>query len=133
MFFYGTLMDEDVLARVLGRHVASHHIRPAMLTGWRRVPVAGRTYPMVVEQPGGRVDGLLVDHLGDGDIFRLAAYEGADYVTQVVDVRPASGGAKVAAGVFVCLAHVAAVDVDWSFARWKSAHKARTLAMLRRL
>jgi hypothetical protein len=132
MFFYGTLMDRDVLALVLGRAVSPAHVKRGTLDGWRRVPVAGKTYPMVVEHPGGRVDGVLVDHLSDGDIFRLAAYEGQDYATAMVDVRPAKGGARQRVAMFVCLPHVVAVDGPWSYARWKAAHKSRTLAFLRR-
>ncbi len=58
-FFYGTLMDPDVVARVAGGHRGPTPLEPADAEGFARVYVAGVSYPMLVPRPGGRVEGRL--------------------------------------------------------------------------
>jgi hypothetical protein len=59
-FFYGTLIDADVRRLVLGR-LAPDEVEPATLSGWRRVKLAGVTYPGIVPDAKGWVEGVLAD------------------------------------------------------------------------
>ena len=43
LFLYGTLMDVDVMAKVLDRPFAENELMPAVLPGWRRVAVRNAT------------------------------------------------------------------------------------------
>ncbi|MBI4182847.1 MAG: gamma-glutamylcyclotransferase [Proteobacteria bacterium] len=52
-FFYGTLADADVLARVAGERPARAGLKPGVLDGYRRVAVARRDYPTLVPAAGG--------------------------------------------------------------------------------
>ena len=48
LFFFGTLMDLDVLAYLLERPVDLDDLRPATITGFRRVRALGASYPVLV-------------------------------------------------------------------------------------
>ncbi len=92
MFFFGTLMDVDVLEAVLGHPMPADAREPALLSGWKRVAMAGRAYPMLISHPTGSVDGHLVRNLSEQDRLRLDHYEGAEYRVGIVMVRlPQSG------------------------------------------
>ena len=78
-FFYGTLLDRDLLARVVGRRVPDARIESATLEGYRRLRMTGTPYPMLARESGGRVDGILVKGLGQTAARRLSNYEGHRY------------------------------------------------------
>jgi hypothetical protein len=132
MFFFGTLMDPDVLALVLDHPLDRLTIAPATVRGHLRLHVAGRSYPMLVPHPGGRVAGHLVGGLDHDDRARLAYYEGWEY-----DVGPIAvtgpDGRTVTAEMYVCPPEVAADRRPWRLDRWQSVHKAGYLPRLRRL
>lgn len=46
-FFYGTLMDPDVVARIAGGHRGPPPLEPAYAEGFARVYVAGVSYPIL--------------------------------------------------------------------------------------
>ena len=79
LFFFGTLMDADVRALVLGPEYSDHEVRRAWLRGFRRVFMPGRTYPMLLPHPHGRVEGILVGGLSVEAVRRLSTFEGPDY------------------------------------------------------
>ncbi len=122
MFFFGTLMDADILAIILGRSLPASGREAAFLRGWRRVHVAGRPYPMLVSHPGGRVEGLLVHGLGERDCARLSYYEGWEYVTEPVTVRTLSGK-TLATEMFTCSSGILADTHDWKPDVWQRKHK----------
>ena len=51
-FFFGTLMDRDVLATVLDRPVATDEMIPAWLHDHQRMRAATVSYPVLVRSPG---------------------------------------------------------------------------------
>lgn len=126
MFFFGTLMDVDILTTVLGRVPAASDREVAFVRGWRRVFVAGRPYPMLIPQAGGRVEGLLVSGLGDRDCGRLAFYEGWEYVTAPVSIRTLSGR-SVETEMFTCPVGVLSESRDWRLDLWQRKHKSIAL------
>ncbi len=76
LIVYGTLLDDDLRAAVLGRRVP---VVPLSLRGWRRVFVRRRSYPTLIPWRSGYVAAARLDGLDDGDWQRLIAYEGAEY------------------------------------------------------
>jgi len=132
MFFFGTLMDPDVLALVLGHPLGGVRIEPASVRGVRRVHVAGRSYPMLCPHPGGRVEGHLVGGLTALDRARLAYYEGWEYDVGSVTVTDAAGR-TVRAQMYVCPPQIEADDRVWRLDRWQSVHKGGYLPRLRLL
>ncbi|MEE8559476.1 MAG: gamma-glutamylcyclotransferase family protein, partial [Alphaproteobacteria bacterium] len=75
-FFFGTLMDPDVRALVIGGPAPASRIEPATLAGFRRVHVAGRSYPMLISDALGRVEGCLVRGLDGRARARIGQFEG---------------------------------------------------------
>lgn len=132
MFFFGTLMDADILAIVVGRLPAPQDREVAFVRGWRRVFVAGRPYPMLVPHTGGRVEGLLVSGLSDRECERLAFYEGWEYVTAPVTVRTLSGR-NVETEMFTCPPGILADERDWKLDFWQRKHKPETLISAREI
>lgn len=78
-FFYGTLLNPALLARVLGRRVAPRALVPARLYGWRRAAAQGVSYPIVLRRRGQSVSGIVLEGASRADRRRLFAYEGEDY------------------------------------------------------
>lgn len=124
-FFYGTLCDPDILRMVLGYAPAPRQIRAARLEGYRRKTVRGQAYPVLHAAAGGMVDGLLFDAASAQDGKRLDQYEGPEYLTLDLPVRPLDGGAQAQARVYLprpgCLP---AGRLDWRLETWQRQHKA---------
>lgn len=126
-FFYGTLMDPDVLAAVIGRRVLPGRMKPATLAGWRRVGLKGTPYPVIV--PGAAADvvaGILVTGLTAADVRNLERFEGAAYGIETMSVT-LGGGGSTSASVFMPAKGVAATDKEWDFETWRRRHKRRDL------
>jgi hypothetical protein len=128
-FFYGTLIDPDVRRLVLGS-LAPAAVEPAVLSGWKRVPLSGVTYPTIVRATRASVEGVLVRGLDGAARRRLIAYEGDDYHLIEVEVVVARGR-RVAALVFVGQRQVRNIG-PWTFAVWQRRHKRRFVASLAR-
>lgn len=128
-FFYGTLQDAEVQALVLGRRPPAE---PARLSGYVRIGLPGRSYPMLRRKLGGSVRGLLVDGLTAADLIRIAHFEGPAYRLQQTRVRDRSGGCLSA---WVCLPDRSGAGGGparpWSFERWQRRHKRRFLVLAR--
>jgi hypothetical protein len=88
-FFFGTLMDSDILSTVIGRQVSADMLKPAHLEGFRRVTVDGASYPIIVPDEDGVVDGCMVAGISPEEREALEAYEGRGYrvVTSWIDAR----------------------------------------------
>ncbi|CUW38421.1 putative avirulence induced gene (AIG) protein(AIG2-like,11-111) [Magnetospirillum sp. XM-1] len=132
MFFFGTLMDEDVLAAVLGHPAAAGRMEPARLVGWRRTNIAGRTYPMLIPHPTGTVEGVLVHGLDERDRRRLDHYEGPEYRVGCVQVRT-GGGNEVMADSYLCPPGVPGGREEWRLETWRLRHKRAALTRIRAL
>src|SRR3979409_2603900 len=90
-FFYGTLLDYDVIALVLGRRLPPAAFVPASLPGHARRRAKSATYPIVVRDPRGAVPGVVVGGLSARDVALLADYEGPGYRVVPLRVRVAGG------------------------------------------
>lgn len=106
-------MDADVLQSVLGRPVAPECVRPARLSGFRRVTVLGRTYPMLLPHPLSCVDGQLIFGLGIVDFRRLDRYEGREYRLGAIHVQ-GPDGQDCAALAYFCRQGIATDGRPWS-------------------
>ncbi len=129
-FFYGSLMDADVRRLVLGR-AAPDTIEPATVRGWRRVKLVGVTYPGLVRDAKGTVEGMLVRGLGAAARRRLVRYEGDEYDMMEVDAATAAGGSR-RARMFVAGEALKPATGRWDLALWQRRHKKRFLASLAR-
>lgn len=129
-FFFGTLMDRDVLATVLDRPVAEDEMIPAWLHDYRRVRAATASYPLLVRSPGLVVGGVVFRPKDDRDDVRIRHFEEEEYIERWLNVRLA-GGRRLATRVFFGLEAMQATEEPWDLAAWRSAHKAAFLEQCR--
>ncbi len=116
MFFYGPLRHAPLRAAVLGREVP---VRPARLAG-QAVRCAGAgDLPMLVDDPGGAVQGLLTGPLTEAELARLAfCRDCLAFVTREVTVE--ADGAQLAASVFWPGEGQPQPGGPWDFEAWRA-------------
>ncbi len=127
LFFFGTLMDLDVLTYLLQRPVDVDDLQPAAISGFRRRRACGASYPMLVAHPNGVVGGRLLRRASARDIARINHYESGEYGAELRRVET-SCGRHVAAWLYLGLDHLAATSDAWSLAVWQREHKASFFA-----
>lgn len=125
-FFYGTLLDPDVRAVVFGVGARPRSIVPAAMIGVRRVPVIGHSYPMLVPDAGGRVDGSLLSAIDLNAAARTSFFEGDDYFPELTELRLEEGGAA-RAWVYMPKGNVKPAPGIWEFDAWRQRHLAAYL------
>jgi Gamma-glutamyl cyclotransferase, AIG2-like len=129
-FFFGTLMDRDVLATVLGRLIAREEMAPGWLHDYRRVRAATVSYPLLVRSPGVVVSGVVFHPRDARDDVRIQHFEGEEYAERWLNVHLA-GGQRRAARVFFGIEALRPTEEPWDLAAWTSAHKAAFLEQCR--
>jgi len=128
-FFYGTLMDDDVRADLLG--AARHHlrVRPGVLLHHRRRAARDGYYPVLVPETHGRVAGLFVEGLTRDLVLWIAHFEGPTYEPDAVTAIDAAGR-RVGAWSFVPTRRAYATDRPWFLRVWQRHHKPPARRML---
>lgn len=129
-FFYGTLLDSDVMALVLGRRLPPGAFVPATLPGHARRRAKGASYPIVVRDLCAEVPGAIVRGLAARDVARLAAYEGPGY--RVVPLRVRVAGAMTTVSVFEPVrSKLQPSGEPWELSLWQRRSKRAFLARIR--
>ena len=130
-FFYGTLLDRDVMAMVIGRRLPPRAFVPAGLSGYTRRRVKGATYPIVIRDPRGEVPGAVVRGLSARDVGQLAAYEGSGY--RIVPLTVKCDGARTTVSVFEPIASKLQPSGElWDLVKWQQRHKRGFVGRLKR-
>ena len=130
-FFYGTLLDRDVMSLVLGRRLPPAAFAPALLPGHGRRRAKGASYPVVVRAANSEVPGAVVGGLGARDVARLAAYEGPGYRIVTVGVK-AAGRHQTASMFEPVISRLQPSRESWTLAPWQRCHKRAFVDRLRR-
>jgi hypothetical protein len=130
-FFYGTLLDRDVTAIVLGRRLPPQAFLAASLPGHARRRAKDATYPVVIPDPCDEVEGALVGGLSRRDVSRLAGYEGPGY--RIAPLRVRVEGALTTVSVFEPIQTRLQPSGDpWDLALWQRRHKRPFVNWLRK-
>jgi gamma-glutamylcyclotransferase (GGCT)/AIG2-like uncharacterized protein YtfP len=79
LFAYGTLMCEDIM-REIGGYVTPS--MPALLNGFRRCSVKNESYPGIIPDANGSVEGLVYRNVPESSWKRLDAFEGGKFALQ---------------------------------------------------
>lgn len=120
LFLYGTLLDDDIFAEVVGRSFAGLWRRPALLPGYRRVCVIGELYPILRPcNKGGVVEGVVIAGLTSTELLRLQYFEGGDeYGLEPIDILiPEEGRIQVLC--FYPRDDAVADQTPWTLAQWQ--------------
>jgi len=130
-FFYGTLLDRDVTALVLGRRLPPSAFVPATLPGYARWRVKGGSYPIAVPDRRREVPGAVVTGLSARDVARLAAYEGTGY--RIARRQVKIDGSLVAVSVFEPLtSRLRPTRRPWDLTLWQRRDKKGFIDRIRR-
>jgi len=128
-FFYGTLLDRDLQAAVIGRAVPDGALVAASIVGFRRVRAQGQTYPMLIPAlPQDRVEGAIASGFTRQEIERLIAYEGEGYVLTTLQALLEDGHTTTVQVFLPVAGGLKASNEPWDLARWQRDNKPRTLA-----
>lgn len=127
LFFFGTLMDGDVLAHVLNRPVERPELAPALLWGYRRHAVVGAPYPVIRPDADRHVRGVLFRPRSEDEQARIEHFESEEYEASPVRVQVGTRLADAFAyrdidGVFELS------DEAWCLERFSRVDKPRYLA-----
>jgi hypothetical protein len=126
-FFFGTLMDRDVLELVLARSVADDAFVPATLDGYRRVRVGKDSFPMLIEEPGGAVEGIVYQTRTAEEDARILFFEDFDY--GLLPCRPRTADGVVEAMFCGIDTAVEPSDEVWHLDGWAKRHKSGFLKL----
>jgi hypothetical protein len=116
-FFYGTLIDPEILRAVLQRSIDPIRRRKAVLKGYRRVYRRGASYPVIIADATARVQGIVVSALTTRDVALLTLYEGQEYEIREHPVSCASIGV-VRAKVFFPGPECEVSSESWTPEEW---------------
>lgn len=130
-FFYGSLMDLELLEAVIDREAEHLTFRPGWLSHYAAETAHGYTFPTLVERRGARVDGLITHGLTDQDIARIAYFEDTEYAPTTVAVTTAE--TDVAAQTFMATTALKSSGECWNFDHWRQHHKPLLVAVTRRV
>ena len=129
-FFYGSLMDADVLSAVAGERIPPSRLIPARLPGYERLGALVGIFPIIVADAGAveGIEGILVKGITHKAVHRLARYEGPAYVVAKRTVTTADGSTQ--AYVFIPLHPGRSSGRAWDFETWRRRYKRRLLRAL---
>ena len=126
-FFFGTLLDVDVLSRVVARPVATAELAEGWLWGYRRHAARNAPYPVVRPHPARHVKGGLFQPRSVDERARVDHFEADEYAPEILPVQ--AGTRTVAANCYLDVDAVFdVVDEDWSLHWFQTVEKPRYLA-----
>lgn len=109
LFVYGSLLFPDLVTALTGRRF---RFMPAILYGFRRFRVTGCDYPAIIETPGAKVHGHIIQDVDAKSIQMLTFFEGEEYKKQQVTVSLSDKKIEVTA--FVWTGNKALLEeTDW--------------------
>lgn len=130
-FFYGTLLDRDVMALVLGRRLPPAAYAPALLPGHERRRAKGASYPTLVRDPAAQVPGAVVGGLSARDVAQLSRFEGPRY--RIAPLRVVMGGTMRTVSVYEPVeGRLEPGPGPWSLVLWQRRDKRAFVERLRR-
>lgn len=139
---YGTLMNDQILQRVIGRSINGLSIQGAKLKGYCRLKVRGAHYPALLPFSSAQgvfgrpiaigeqtVSGTLVSGLTLSDVAKLDAFEGDEYQSEIVQVSLVGiEGPPLEAVVYLYSAELISRNVlasVWTYEEFSSKHLSR--------
>ena len=130
-FFFGSLMDREILEIVLDRKIDPHAFEIAFLTGYDRRRVFGESYPGLQVKAGEVVDGVIAELSAPEDEARILFFEATHY--RLADVRVRTMNDKTV-DARTCL-DAGAIDFEdrpWDFEIWRATEERERLVEITR-
>ncbi len=130
LFFFGTLVDRELLNIVLGNDGAHLEMQDAKLQGFRAERALDEDFPILIQDPDGFLPGLYCAGLTDGDLARIGYYEDVDYTLQPVQVRLVENDRMLVSQAYMAQSHMQSSGKPWHLSDWseEERHRFRLLA-----
>lgn len=125
LFFFGTLMDFDVVEIVLGRRFTEDEFISGTLRGYARRKALNEGYPVLVPELDGEVDVVVIGNITEVEKARLAFFESNEYEYRPFNIETGSG--IVSAEGFASLDHFDASEEHWHLSLWQATEKPQFL------
>ena len=121
LFFFGSLISEEMMETVLDHSINKLIYREAILNGYSLQKVKDENYPVLFKNQNAKVNGVLVKGLNQKDIRRIQFFEGEDYNLNKMTVE-VSGNAEHA---LICSStnNIGASKENWLFEEWSKSTK----------
>jgi len=130
MFFYGSLLDLDVLELVVERAVQAVELIPARIDDYQRVRLLHDSYPMLAPAPGQCVHGAVFELLSAREFERIRFFEADEY--QFSPCRVQLADRRWQEVLFCAEAAMPGGALgEWRLADWQRRHKPRYLEQAR--
>ncbi|MFK7993139.1 MAG: gamma-glutamylcyclotransferase family protein [Granulosicoccus sp.] len=131
LFSFGSLMDNELLEMVSGMPASSLAMQLCYALGVVQHCVQDESYPVLVDCPGERAEGLLIKGLTPLAMDRILFFEGHQYLFDKLTVYSDDGTSQSAcyfrdASVYETTAH------PWSFQHWLQHDKQEMLERTQR-
>ncbi|WP_157230993.1 gamma-glutamylcyclotransferase family protein [Kiloniella laminariae] len=127
LFFFGSLMDPDVLETVTGRAIDQTQLRPGILEGYRCEREVKESYPVLVPCPGGKATVMIAEGLSETDVDRILFYETGEY--DLVPFTLDDGNSKLEALGFATGEGIKTSGDIWRLNVWQTTEKAAFLPL----
>lgn len=88
LFVYGVLISPRVLEAVTKKKFESE---PAILSGFERLAVSGKTYPAAIVSKKSKIEGILLKNVDNDSLRTLDDFEGDEYEGRSVEVVTQDG------------------------------------------
>lgn len=131
MFFFGTLMDPDILEIVSGMPRDALTIETAEALDVAQREVVGQDFPVLVATPGARAEGILVRGLTALALDRILFFEGEEYTVEDLAVLNGAGE-RVPAKFFADAAVYEVTMSPWCLEAWWQEKKPEFVERTRR-
>ncbi|VVB04396.1 unnamed protein product [Arabis nemorensis] len=117
IFVYGTILEPAVAAVIL--HRAADTV-PAVLHGYHRYKLKGRSYPCIVPFEAGRVNGKVITGVTDAELHNFDVIEGSEYERVTVEVVRTDNSEKMKAETYVWVnKEDPSMYGEWDFEEWR--------------
>lgn len=129
VFLYGTLLDDILRDRLLGRATSA---QAATLMDYTVLRHNDAPLPALIPRPGKTANGVIVRDLSVADLARLNAYE-LPFGYSVTSVEIQIGAQNVAVCTYVPDDTVSVSDTPWSLAEWQDTTAPLSREMMREI
>jgi len=131
-FFFGTLMDLDVLEVVLDSNPSTLSMSPASLKGYAvyEIEHSFEFIPVVAESPNDIAEGIFIRGLTDVDVERVSFFEDTEYQASSLNIS-LEDGTETDALVWLGTIFVPRREQRWMLERWQRDHKPLFMAQTR--
>lgn len=126
LFIYGTLRDNEVCEKVLGRTVLPTSLTPAYAKDYAIFKVADVSYPCLLPEKGTCAQGFILSDLTDEDLQILDRFEGENYKRVPIEVHV---GDEVMISHYYQPNQKLQTDGAWDLSVWRQEAKADFLAL----